>query len=57
MCFGAQVHMRELVEAEKTATALVKALKADLATEKADHDQQVGEEGVARMGRHHGCMS
>jgi hypothetical protein len=35
--------MRELVEAEKTATALVKALKSDLATEKADHDQQVGD--------------
>lgn len=35
--------MRELVEAEKSATALVKALHSDLATEKATHDQQVGE--------------
>lgn len=35
--------MRELVEAEKTATALVKALKSYLATEKADHAQQVGD--------------
>lgn len=36
-----QAQMRELVEAEKTATALVKALKSDLAAEKAQHDQQV----------------
>jgi hypothetical protein len=33
--------MRELVEAEKTASALVKALKSDLATEKVQHDQLV----------------
>jgi hypothetical protein len=37
-----QAYMREIVEAEKTATALVKVLKSDLATEKAQHDQQVG---------------
>jgi hypothetical protein len=36
-----QVHMRELVEAEKAATAQVKGLKSDLATEKAQHEQQV----------------
>jgi hypothetical protein len=50
--------MRELVEAEKTATALVKALKSDLATEKADHDQQVGDRDL-RASMHlpavHGC--
>jgi len=33
--------MRELVEAEKSATALVKVLRNDLASEKATHDQQV----------------
>lgn len=43
-----QAYMRELVEAEKTATALVKALKSDLATEKAQHDQQVGTSLAAR---------
>lgn len=36
-----QADMREMIEAEKTATSLVKALKADLATEKQQHDEQV----------------
>lgn len=33
--------MREMIEAEKSATALVKALKADLASEKQQHEEQV----------------
>lgn len=33
--------MRELVEAERTATALVKTLRTDLASEKQQHEQQV----------------
>ena len=37
----AQARTRELVEAERTATSLVKGLRSDLATEKEQHDQQV----------------
>jgi hypothetical protein len=36
-----QADMREMIEAEKSATALVKALKADLASEKQQHEERV----------------
>lgn len=40
----AEADMREMIEAEKSATALVKALKADLASEKQQHEEQVREQ-------------
>lgn len=33
--------MREMIEAEKTATGMVKALRADLTTGKQQHEDQV----------------
>ncbi|KAF6265062.1 hypothetical protein COO60DRAFT_1697938 [Scenedesmus sp. NREL 46B-D3] len=40
----AEAIMHEMIEAEKTATALVKALKADLASEKQQHEERVREQ-------------
>eukprot|EP00882_Tetradesmus_deserticola_P024171 GHRQ01026403.1.p1 GENE.GHRQ01026403.1~~GHRQ01026403.1.p1 ORF type:complete len:280 (+),score=130.70 GHRQ01026403.1:1215-2054(+) len=40
----AEANMREMVEAEKSGTALVKALKADLASEKQQHEERVREQ-------------
>lgn len=48
--------MRELVEAEKAATAQVKGLKSDLANEKAQHEQQVRMVPPARMVPAAACM-
>lgn len=41
LMLGFQADMREMVEAEKNATAIVKALKSDLTTEKQQHEDQV----------------